>query len=221
MAVHNAVAATCEAINSFNIPCAVIGGTACVILGSDRSTSDIDVARQCPADRVNSLKEDIAERFPSFTCLNGVFKRVLRHSAAPDHPIEFLSSGNFLIPHDLTSASSVVDTSGGRVPVMFRAQMLFSKAKRAAEMMESSRPRSLRKLGTDVEDIGFLSDGLKHEEIGQVLELLPAGKGETITSATRKVASIKDSTLMSVKLAEELEAIARTIDDVIARDTRS
>jgi hypothetical protein len=35
------------------------------------------------------------------------------------------------------------------------------------------------------------------------------------------VASIKDSTLMSVKLAEELKAIARTIDDVIARDTRS
>jgi hypothetical protein len=79
----------------------------------------------------------------------------------------------------------------------------------------------LRKLGTDVEDIGFLSDGLKHEEIGRVLELLPAGKGETIASAIRTVASIKDSTLMSVKLAEELKAIARTIDDVIARDTRS
>jgi hypothetical protein len=143
MAIHNAVAATCEAINSFNIPCAVIGGTACVILGSDRSTSDIDVAVQCPADRVNSLKEDIAERFPSFTCLNGVFKRVLRHSAAPDHPIEFLSSGNFLIPHDLTSASSVVDTSGGRVPVMFRAQMLFLKESKTSCGDDGEQPAEI------------------------------------------------------------------------------
>lgn len=160
--------AVSAALSDLGVTHAVIGGAACQLLGSARTTRDVDFVVDVRGAAVRDLKARVAA-----SCAQFVFRAPDPESPVPaaalglrlrdsDVPIEFLPTDALGWPAPLAAAR----IRAADAWILHPAAIVLSKAARTAPNLGSSRPATRAKVLSDLEDIAFLVpralDGLEH-----------------------------------------------------------
>ncbi|KAI9656987.1 MAG: hypothetical protein M1829_000360 [Trizodia sp. TS-e1964] len=152
-----------DVLTSINIPHAFIGGFAVRLLGHIRETEDIDVEVDVAdlSDLRGRIAEILTERDSRFLV------RGLSLTFTPlDHPefcipVETLPIGSLGLPRRL----EVIQMEGDSIPILRPNILILTKIKRCAMLIDSTRPKSMKKFSFDISDIKFLLEWLvKHNQ---------------------------------------------------------
>lgn len=175
-----------QALAQLGVDYAVIGGVACVILGSTRTTRDLDFVVDVLGHEVRGLKARIAAVDPRFESSGNS----LRFSGN-DFPIELLPTDSFTWPQPLRACTIRVDngTTAGPVEVLSPAAILFSKAKRLCHSMDSTRPMTVAKAQSDSSDMTFLLSRASPDDFREVFSLYAPQKQDGILQAIRAIST--------------------------------
>ena len=154
-------------LNDRKIAYVLIGGAACMLLGSKRSTNDIDIAVRAEPDDVQNLKYTLSNdsRF-ELRDIGGPDKL---HYVAPGDDgsgvarplmIEMMPFAKLLtLPLKLVSGVTTVsvDLDGHQICVLSPLALIFSKLGRLVAKREGVMPRSVAKFSSDNTDVRWLS----------------------------------------------------------------
>ncbi|KAK6544242.1 hypothetical protein TWF694_000945 [Orbilia ellipsospora] len=172
---------------------AIIGGAAGNLLGSERSTLDVDVLVSFPSIQV---REAILKHGTKFTGSKTDLKFAYTNDGGTFVPIEFLKDGNeaALSMPDLASTPILTFEE---IPLVHPSIIVCLKVGRWAWMSESARPRSRVKAKQDLHDILFLLKWLVENEEKISFEGMETNHREKYTAGFQKLSS-------QYKLAAEL-----------------
>jgi hypothetical protein len=163
---YRASTAISVALTALHYEHAIIGGAACALLGSDRTSYDIDVVVNLGTADARDVKRAIAVHDTSFEIRsNGMY--------FCDYPIELLPTSAFTWPVPLTQGSQ---TLGNVIHILSPLALIVSKAKRAATLSTSTRPKSILKCASDSSDIEYLSTLVKDVDVVRILGLYPTDR---------------------------------------------
>ncbi|KAL4254133.1 hypothetical protein AB1N83_012912 [Pleurotus pulmonarius] len=155
---------------------AYIGGYAMRLLGSSRTTEDIDVLiKSEKMGEMNHIRAKLIEADPRFANM-GVFKLYCQ-LPDPDAPvpqaearthvlIETLATGNLGLPTapEPTLQFSTQDLPI-ELPVLHPSVLILTKLKRWTTIFTSTHPKSRKKAASDFSDIAFLVQWLIQQEL--------------------------------------------------------
>lgn len=171
-----------QALSGLGVNHAFIGGFAVNLLGSQRSTDDIDVEVDTTdgVKLISRLIDPALGGDSRFTIHNNKLVFIpLDHDISQRIPIELLRIGDLGLPKTLSViypdgmwASSPpplstllvpthIHITGTTLPVLNPPLLVLTKTKRCVMYIGSTRPASVRKFQSDLLDIGFLLDWLQ------------------------------------------------------------
>ncbi|KAI5861125.1 hypothetical protein GGS23DRAFT_577127 [Durotheca rogersii] len=160
-----AATAMSSILSEHQIAHAFIGGFAVATLGHSRATIDIDV--EIDVANISELRGRVRQLLTESDARFSVQHAKLFFTPAPtDHPdsrvtIETLPIGELGLPRRL----AVIWPNDGTIPVLHPGLLILTKIKRCAQLIGSTRPRSVAKFHSDLSDITFLLGWLaEHDE---------------------------------------------------------
>ncbi|KAK2590066.1 hypothetical protein QQS21_012254 [Conoideocrella luteorostrata] len=138
---------------------AIIGGFAVNLLGHTRKTLDIDVEIDNGTRTISEMRQQVCQFLSADTRFSFVNNKIF--FAPPEFPqisipIETIPLGELGLPREL----SVIRPGDGTVPILRPGILILTKIKRCAHLIMSTRPKSLQKFASDVDDIEFIMDWL-------------------------------------------------------------
>jgi len=149
-----------------NVTHAIVGGVACILHGSKRTTYDLDLVVDVPPLEVRPLKQRIASK-------DARFRSVGNSLYFDDVPIELLPATAFAWPSTLSTGDGTVTIpiDGVELVVLSPPALLLSKSGRTATGMQSDRPKTVAKFQTDLHDMNFLARMVSVDDVKATLEL--------------------------------------------------
>ncbi|ORY23109.1 hypothetical protein BCR39DRAFT_549861 [Naematelia encephala] len=200
-ALVQAAASLGRILNETHVEYAVAGGVACLLLGSRRTTRDLDVAVNLPGDEIKALKQAVAQREPRFKSIG------MSLHYDNDVPVEMLTTSQFVFPQPLGPGSQSVQIGEQWIRVLSPAAIIFAKCGRAANNLDSTRPATLAKVGTDVADIRFLCVQVSKTQLLQTVRLYPDDKRARIRKHLARLAlDYPDIAVLSGYLEESYDS---------------
>lgn len=176
-----AAAALATILPSIGVDYAVAGGMACVLMGSERLTHDLDLVVDMDGSDIVKAKQQVAAVDSRFTSTgNSLYFCGL--------PIEFLTTRSFVWPIPLKSGSRIVQHDNIEINVLSPAALLLTKCTRMASSVGSTRPKTLSKLRSDTEDVTFIVPQVTRKELDFLLSQHPPDKQVRLRSNLAKVA---------------------------------
>lgn len=183
-------------LSRHNIPHAFIGGFAFNLLGTSRSTLDIDVIIEdsafsvtlgktsTPIHQIRQLLVDSDERFSLVG--RGLIPKLFftaqtqeKESNDPVRvPVETLRAGSLGLPQHINQITAVRG-----IPVLPPRLLLLTKIKRCTNFLGSDRPKSVERFKSDEGDIKFLLKWLVEEKERVDIEGYCQSGGGTCTRA--------------------------------------
>ncbi|KAI4153000.1 MAG: hypothetical protein L6R39_001694 [Caloplaca ligustica] len=132
-------------------PHAVIGGQAVKLLGHSRRTRDVDILVDEPALALRERLVQLERRF----FIDARNKLVFKASNNVSTDVELLQGGpgvTLALPRATQAPKIVVDS----VSILHPGVLIITKVKRWVHIAESTRPQSMLKADSDLNDIQFL-----------------------------------------------------------------
>ncbi|KAJ6263784.1 hypothetical protein Dda_2356 [Drechslerella dactyloides] len=139
-------------LSKLDIAHAVTGGTALLLLGSDRSTRDVDILVDAPCTKVRSLVLENSDRFTENEDLSFVYANEAGDVVVPFGILQHGQQSALRMPDVHTAPILVVDN----IPIIHPSLLICLKMSRWSWMSDSSRPASALKAQGDLTDIMFL-----------------------------------------------------------------
>lgn len=211
----DAARALCDVLDTLRIPHVIIGGFAVSLYGSDRFTHDIDVLVDIAPPKIQDFLR------PQVSQINKHFAQMkLKYYFAPmlmeglvGEQLVLANDGNVLVETLATNAlglpvqidPAMVINSGGAeqgsgLPTLHPSVLVLTKMKRWASISDSTFPPSVKKAGTDLQDIDFLIKWLQERNLKISVGAYNAAKPERLYSALKVYAKHLEDNRLTEKL---------------------
>ncbi|EMD38753.1 hypothetical protein CERSUDRAFT_122328, partial [Gelatoporia subvermispora B] len=207
-----AAKALSEQLDELRLPHAFIGGFAWSLLGSIRPTEDIDVLIETQNLDIASLRESLVEddrHFAKFgiklyyvqNVLEGVDREELVRRSSNNVLVETLQAGLLGLP---IVAKPTLEVGEHSIKILHPSVLILTKFKRWSVSHTSTRPKTIRKVASDTNDINFLILWLAERRITIQFE---SYRGKMKPELLLMVRRFRDKYAESTELMESLRSI--------------
>ncbi|KAI1376606.1 hypothetical protein F4677DRAFT_83437 [Hypoxylon crocopeplum] len=146
-----AAQALSDILGTNGIEHAIIGGFALRLLGHNRNTDNVDVEIDFSAITRDQLTQLLTQDDGRFTVEH--YKLFFTPTSSDNKiMIETLPMGELGLPRQLR----VLKLENSTIPILHPAVLILAKAKRCAQLIDSTRPKSVVTFHSDLSDITFL-----------------------------------------------------------------
>lgn len=170
--------------------------------GTNRSTADVDVVVEMPANDIKDLKRRIANADPmNFEAIGfNLWHR------SPRIIIELLTPATFTWPSPLTAGSVLVSANGINIAVLRPLAIVICKSSRLCNILGGDRPpKTVKKRESDLADITALCPLISDADLATVISLYTAIQLEKIRKSLLAVAPLSP---VIADLVERIRVVA-------------